>query len=460
MLDKQEQVGDVPDRGASPSGSAQADTGSAGTGQMTPPRTGPRIARWLASLALVAAVLAAGFAVQRYLVATRPEAPKRVTTERPRPVATVVATPGDIQPMLRLYGQISAGRSVDLRTLVAGEIVAIAPGMIEGGRVAADTALVTIERFEYEGALVKARADLAEARAQIAEIEARVRAEEAARSRASEQSDIAAREVDRLSKLADKGTTSEAVLDTGKSRLSVALAAVEARDNQIQVLKAQRTRLEASVARLTWNVDKAERDVKNTTLRAPYEAIVSNVAAEVGRLVNINDRVATLVALDRMEARFTLSDAQYGRLVTEGEAIQGRPVVVRWQGGVTGIELKGRIDRVSPVVSAATGGFDVYARLERTPSSEVMRPGAFVTVETPDVVYRNVVRLPQSAVHPGGTVFVVGDKGRLSQVPVTVAGYDADQVLVRGNLPAGARLMTSRLPDAGPEVLVQPRDDG
>ncbi len=80
-----------------------------------------------------------------------------------------------------------------------------------------------------------------------------------------------------------------------------------------------------------------------------------------------------------------------------------------------------------------------------------------MTIETPDVVFAGVVRVPASAVHPGSQLFRIDDGGRLQPIAVSVAGYAGSDVLVRGAIPEGAVLMTSRLPDAGPGVLVSTR---
>lgn len=423
------------------------------------PAKRPRWARWLIratlSVAFIVAIIVGALGLRQHLVSTRPAPPVTTVPERIRTVDITKAVVQDVQPTLTLYGQVAAGRTVDLRLLVGGEVTRIAENLVEGGKVARDAPLVTVDRFEYEGALVRARTELAEAEARIAETEAKVALERAAQKRAVEQREIAGREVDRLATLLGRGATSDATLDASRSRLAGAESAVELRANQIRVLEAQLDRERASLDRLRWNVQKAERDIRNTTLFAPYEGLLSNVAAEVGRLVNVNDRVATLVDLDRFEVRFSLSDAQYGRLVAGGRRLEGQAVEVEWHGGGSVLQAKGVIDRISPVVAAATGGFDVFARLERSPATEKMRPGAFVTVRTADVVYDDVVRLPQSAVHPGSRIFAVGDDNRLIEIPVTVAGFDGDARLVRGEVKEGMRIMASRLPDAGPGVLVR-----
>lgn len=416
------------------------------------------LVRGVVSIVLIALIFAAAKAFQGYLMATKPAPPKVETKERARPVDAVTAKVADVRPRLRVYGQIFAGRSVDLRMLVAGEVMSVSPRLVEGGRVAKDEPLVTIDAFEYDGALVRARAELAEAEHNVVETVAKIELEMSAKVHAEVQRTIAQREVERLQKLVRKDAVSAAALDASQTRLSAANAAYEQRLNQIPVLEAQRARQKAALDRLAWGVRRAERDLQNTVLKTPFEGVVSNVAAEAGRLLNVSDRVATLIDLDRFEVRFTLTDAQYGRLIQDGRKnLSGRPVTVVWQGGGAELRADGAIDRVSPVVTSATGGFEVFARLKRSAETEAMRPGAFVAVITDDTEFDSVVSLPETALHPGNKVFAISNEQRLIEIPVTVAGYDSNAVLVRGDIANGARIMASRLPDAAPGVLVAPR---
>ncbi len=202
--------------------------------------------------------------------------------------------------------------------------------------------------------MIRARADLAEAEARVAETEARLRAEADAIVRLREQLVISEREIGRLGQLASRDIASEAQLDQARLRVSSARAAVESRENQTRILDAQRRREVAVLDRLRFAVAKAERDLEQTELRAPYDAIVSNVAVDVGRLMSVSDRVATLTDPGRLEVRFTLNDAQYGRLAATG-ALEGRAVRVVWRGGDVSRAKPATIVRVAPVVVANTG---------------------------------------------------------------------------------------------------------
>lgn len=426
-------------------------------------RSGPR--RWTAILrgvvmvVLTVLVIVAAVAVSRWLVATKPPVPQQVVAERPKPIDTLVARVGTIRPQISAYGNVVAGRTVDLRMLVAGEVVEVSPAFVEGGRVTAGETLVAVDRFTHEGTLVRARAELTEAEARIQEIAAKIQQERDGATRAEEQRVIAVRELERVADLARRGNASTSDADASRTRLLTATAAVENRTNQLDVLAAQRAREIASLDRLRWAVSSAERDLRNTRLVAPFDGVVSNVGAEVGRLLNVNDRAATLVDLGRLEVRFSLTDAQYGRFLAAGETLEGRPVTLVWRGGGASVERAAAVDRIAPVIAAATGGVDVYARIVPADgqTAEPLRPGAFIEVAMDDAPRAGVVRVPQSAVHPGDVVYEVGPDSRLIPIAVTMAGFDGDAALVRGEIRDGATLMATRLSEAGPGVLVTPR---
>ena len=99
--------------------------------------------------------------------------PQSLTTKAPtEKFWTVSAIPvqyGDYQPDLMLFGEIVAGRDIELRSLVAGQVIATGSAFREGGRVGLGELLVEIDPFEYQAALDEGRAQLNEAIARLAE---------------------------------------------------------------------------------------------------------------------------------------------------------------------------------------------------------------------------------------------------------------------------------------------------
>ena len=418
-------------------------------------RTNPvlRAIRILFMVILPLALLGGAVVGFSYLRATRPVVPVERQSERPRMVQAVTVAPQEVQPTLLLFGQIVAGRSVDLRALVAGEIVSVSPNLVEGGRVSQGEELLQIDPFAFEGALIRARADLTETRARIAELEARVRQEENAIARTREQFEIGEREVDRLSQLSQAGASTVRALDEARLRLSQTQASLESRENQLAVFEAQRQQFAAALERQEFALRQAERTLSDTTLRAPFSAFVSNPGAEPGKLVSANDRIATLAASERLEARFALSDAQFGQLAERGDLI-GRPVTVIWRAGRTSVEREARVTRIAPQASDAS--FAVFAVLEDGDDGlDVLRPGAFIEVRMRDRVYENAVTLPPSALYENA-VFVIED-GRLARVPVDILTHSEEGVIVQGDIPPGAQVLSSRLTAASTGQLVEIR---
>ena len=118
------------------------------------------------------------------------------------------------------------------------------------------------------------------------------------------------------------------------------------------------------------------------------------------------------------------------------------------------------IDRVGASVSATAGGVQVFARIKDPATGVGLRPGAFVEVSVPDTSFENVARLPGTAVFETDTVFVVND-GKLQSRKVDVLAPAGSDVLVRGDIRAGDKVMTTRLSLPGDGVRVREiADDG
>jgi len=414
--------------------------------------TGPEQRRWtvwralrlLLMVVLPVLIMAGGFAFFSYMRATKP----KVLTERPQErallVETVTATRGSATPSLLLYGQITAGRSIDIRALVAGEVMSVSPGLVEGGMLTLGETILQIDPFAFEGAVVRANADLAETRGRMAEIDARVAQERAALLRAEEQLAIAGRDNARLRQLAGSGATTQRALDDSSLRLSQSQAALELRQNQMAIYRAQARQLDAAQARQAFALRQAERNLADVALKAPFAAIVSNAAADTGKMLNVNDRVATLVAINALEVRFSLSASQYARLTSDGQSLEGRRATLAWgQGQNATAAPSGHAVTVTRVAAQASGGsYDVFASFNGAVPA-ALRPGSFVEVVMTDRSFADVLALPPSAVQDG-YVFIINDN-RLKRIAVETVLLAPDQALVRGPIPDGAVVVTTAM---------------
>ncbi len=362
--------------------------------------------------ALPTMIIAATVGVIVLMMATRPRLTPVEIPERIWPVEVVEARFGQVQPELRLFGEIVAGRHSELRPQVEGLVVEIGTNLHEGGQVEKGELLLRIDAFDYETALADNRSQLKESSSRLEKLR---------------------RDLKRIENLYQQKNVSEQALD------DAALAVVEQ---------------EALVEQREIAVRRAERDLRDTRLVAPFSGVLANVTADLGKEFSGfgNEVVADLIDTSRLEARFSLTNAQYGRLAQRGEPLLGLPVQVVWQVGADTLSYSARIERLGAEVMATTGGVDVFAVIDSGDQQTVLRPGVFVSVALADRGYADAIRIPESALYGEDTVYVVED-GRLSLRQVAVLGYAGSELILKnaGEIPIqdGDQIVVTKLREGG-----------
>lgn len=402
-------------------------------------------------IGLPLAVLAAAFAANAYLRATKPQVEALPARERVWPVDIVEAAPAEKTPEYHAYGTVMAGRELQLRPLVGGRITEVSDVLEEGGVVERGETLVTIDPFDFAIRVDARRAELAESRAKLAEIESDLAAERAMLEQDLEQVTLSERDVNRRTTLRKKAVTSEKALDDARILLSERRQAVQARRQMLERLAARAAQQRARINLLEALLRRDEMDLERTTIAAPFDAFVADVDASVGQQVGTNDPLARLIDATRLDVRFHLSASEFARLLAS-EHYADRPVRVLWRLGGETREFEGVIERRQSEIDPTTGGVELYARLQGTGIDGPLRPGAFVEVYIPDRPYRSVVSLPQTALHADDMVYKVVD-GRLAVQRVTPVVRQQGKVLVAG-LEPGTLVVTTRFPEMGPGVRV------
>ncbi len=414
----------------------------------------PRRPLWRRFLPVLIIAGAAGLVA--VLMLTRPQLVPEPPQERVWTVQAASVAFADVQPELQVFGEVVPGRKVELRALVTGEILETGVNFREGGIIKEDDLLVTIDPFDYEAARDEASAQLEEGKARLSEIRARAVLEAQALESARDQLVIRQRDLNRAVRLAKGGNISQKTVDDRRLAVSQQEAAVDQRESNVVVEQSRVEQQQATIQRLEVGLRRAERDLSNTRIVAPFTGFVGGVAAEQGQRVTLNGKIADLTDADRLEVRFTLSDAQYGRIIAAEGSVTGREARVIWRVGNRAVEYDAVIERVGAEISAASGGVEAFARLETTGTDTPLRPGAFVEVRLPDTRYTQVIPLPETALYEQGTVYVIAD-GRLEARNVEVAARTPDGILVSGDLAADERVLVTRFAEAGPGVRVEER---
>ncbi len=417
-----------------------------------------KTARGLSQAILMVLILAGASYAAFQMIKAKPPTKKRPVFKTVYTIDSVVVQTADNQPVIISYGQTVAARSVDLRALVSGEIVSVSDNLRVGARVEKGAALVSIDRFNYEGALQEAEANLMESQARLTENRARINLEMAKLESLQEQLDLAQADLARAENLRQRGTSTQQQLESRRLVVSQREQAISASQNTVRVEEARLEQQKAALDRLQWKVEQARRNLESTTLTAPFAGIVRSSSAEIGRLVSANDVVVSLYEAEQLEVRFTLTDAQYGRLQTDREGLIGRAVDLSWTVGGQSYSWPAKIDRLGAEITSSRGGVEVFARVGQAQNAVVLRPGAFVEVRVPDTVFANSAVVPDTSIYGADTVYVVKDD-KLVERRVTVAAFDGEDAIISTGLANGDEVLVTRITEVSEGLAVRKEGD-
>lgn len=298
---------------------------------------------------------------------------------------------------------------------VAGKVIEVSRNFITGGFFKKGEMLLRIDPSDYDTALKRAQANLASREAQYADQKAR-----------SEQA---------LKDWRNLGRTGEpSDLTLRKPQLAEALAGVKAAEADLQ---------------------KAQRDLDRTSIKAPYDGLLRSKQVDIGQYVAPGTSLGVSFAIDIAEIRLPLAiaDLQYLDLPSATGAEQADHVPVRLSAESTGlsgswqakiVRTEGVIDQNSRVIYAVAQVTDPYAVLGKSQQPE-LRMGTFVRAEIEGVWLEDVVRLPRIALREGDTVLVASPENELEIRNVNIVRAEPEQIYIDGGLTTGDRVIVTAL---------------
>ena len=348
-------------------------------------------------------LLLATFLVISLLRVTKDEPEVLIIPEKSWPVSVIEAQYSDVQPTLSLFGEVITSRRSELRSLVGGQVVQVGENFKEGAVVEKGELLLRIDDFEYRNAVIEESAKL----------------------------EVMNRDFDRADELFKQGNISE-----------------QFRDNAL---------LEKTKQELV--LSEVEKDLRDTELFAPFDGVINDVQATLGKQVStFNDKIGEIIDIKNMEVRFSLSKAQYGRLLEDTDKILGRKIEMSWTVGKRDLVFNASVSRVGAEITSNTGGVNIFANIVINSGEESpLRPGAFVRLKMPDKTYESVVSIPETAVYEDKYIFIVNDQ-RLKKIMIEILGYDQSKVLVKplddSKIKNGDYIVVNQLREAGENVKV------
>ena len=388
-------------------------------------------------------VLLLSAAVYFSLVNSKTERPKPALSEKIWQIATITAQQQDLSPAITLYGRIESPEQ--LKAAAPGGGIVKDVFVRNGARVSQGQQLVTLDRRDFEAALLQAEADVRDIDNQIAELEVRHQSNLASLETERNLLALADAEVERLVKLKRQNLSADTALNSarseqGRQQLAVTSRAldVDSYPARLQILKARRDRGKAQLAQSRLAMSRAD-------VRAPFDAIISEVAVSAGDRVSLGQLMISLFPVQGLEIRAHLPlnyIDSVQRAIANGAQLEA---------SVSNRSDLGRFPVLRLAGEAEATGIDVYFAVDSIEGQ--LRPGELLPLSLKLPAESGVYAVPYQAIYGNSRIYVVVED-RLQAIEVSSIGQTRDasgqvQVLIRSDaISPGDRISVTHLPNA------------
>lgn len=289
------------------------------------------------------------------------------------------------------FGAAKSRYQMTLTAQVSGQVSELA-SVFESGRIVNQgDLLLTLEDSDYRAALASAKNDLASTQVDLLEAE-----------REAEQAIV----------------EWQASGMTGEPDSPLVL-----REPQVAQAKAAIANAEAAVA-------SAEKDLAQTRVRAPFDALIVSRTVSPGSYLQAGNDLADLYSADRIEISLPISQLDWQKLPGIELLDQG-PWPVTLMSVETGQEWRGYIQRTELHLDDTTRQQSVIAAVDRPlEQADVLAPGTFLRAEIKGRELSDLWRLASSSLSQRGEIWYENN-GVLAKFSADPVASDEQAIYIR-----------------------------
>ena len=313
-------------------------------------------------------ILALGTVV--ILTITR-EAPSK-TTEILQPMQVTVheVQPQSVDDVVIGYGQVSTRWQTILASEITGRVLRVSERLLAGAKFKKGDILATLDATSYEAALASANAAL--------ETSKRILKEE------QQRAEIAA----------DNWQTS----------------GFQQQPSDLVLRKPQLHEARANITSSRAAVKKAQYDLAQTQIVAPYDGVVLERTVNPGDILQAGVQIARIYDHSVFEVRVPLGEQEMARL--RHDIIHAPVTLITSQG-----KWPGKISRIEQSIDSKNRWKNIVVETHDTGG---LLPGRFVTVELPGKNYQRVIVLPEHFVGRNDLIWFVNQQDYLQNFAANI----------------------------------------
>lgn len=352
------------------------------------------------------AIIAGGIALMLLLAGMRPEPPGRQVAPRIPLVETIAVAERPAGFEVRVQGTVRPRTQTTLVSEVSGTVLEVSSAFVAGGFFRSGDLILKVDPKDYEVAVARAEAQLANRQALLAQEIAR--AEQAVRDWAS----------------IGRGTPSDLVLR--KPFVAEAEANVRAAEADLRA---------------------AQINLARTEVRAPFDGLLREKRADIGQFVGVGTAIGVLAAVDTAEVRLPLTEADLAvvDLPPEGlpVTLHARSAAVEGAWPARLVRSEGVLDERTRVLHVVVEVPDPYGLNGVGDRAPPLKFGSFVEGRIPGALSHPVIVLPRHVLRGMDEVMLADADDRLRLRAIEILRTDRDSVYVSAGLVPGERVVTT-----------------
>lgn len=184
--------------------------------------------------------------------------------------------------------------------------------------------------------------------------------------------------------------------------------------------------------------DFAKSELSKTVLKATQDGIFGDKGVEVGEFITPQKKVGTLVNLDTVLIRI-------GVIEKEIDKIYPGQTVMATVDTYPGVDFKGQIENISPLVQGQSKTLTIEARLPN--DGKLLLPGMFARTRIVVHEVENAISVPNDALEKtpqGYQIYVAGKDGKAEVRPLEISYVSLTHSVVSKGLEPGEQVIVQR----------------
>jgi len=389
--------------------------------------------RWvmlfLLLLVLVAVIAAVARARRQTAPATPAETKAAAAMPQPIEVTTAPAITRNLQRSVEVVGSLAADEEVVVSSQAAGELASL--NVDFGSYVQQGQVIAQIDQRD-------AKLKIAQAEATLKQTEARLGMKSGERFTADQNADVrqakasldwAQMDLDRATRLVEKGDIARSVYDQAVTNRNMAAArhqaAVDSVNQQLAIVEQQRA-----------TIDLAKKALEDTVVRSPISGSVKEKHTARGAYLPVNTKIVTLVRINPLRLRADIPESSAAAVRT------GQTMTLTTE-AFPGRTFTGKVARIGASLNENTRALTVEAEVANP--NNVLRPGMFAKSQLITQQNAPAVMVPLRAVASAAglsKVYVI-ENGHAVERIVKTGATDGDLIEITQGIKDGETIATS-----------------